>query len=116
MWRTGSAGRTVALQGLLLAPMVAMMRMPLLYMEAQRSGIGGAETGRAVREKAAAAAEGVVAAQMAYFQAALQFWPEVLSGKTPSLLNGAAAERSMAAALSPAGKRVRANFRRLGRL
>jgi len=104
------------MQGLLLAPMVAMMRMPLLAMEAQRSGFSGAETGRAVTEKAAAAAEGLAAAQMAYLQAAWQFWPEVMSGKTPSILSGVAAERSVAAALSPAGRRVRANFRRLGRV
>lgn len=103
-----------ATEGLLLAPMVAWMRMPLLALEAQKSGFSGVETGRAVAEKAAAAAEGIAGAQLAYLQAAIQFWPEVLSGRTPSMLNGVAAERSLAAALSPASRRVRANFRRLG--
>ena len=43
----------------------------------------------------------------------LSFWPEVLSGRTPSLLTGAAVERSLHAALRPTRRRVKANFRRL---
>jgi hypothetical protein len=104
----------LATHGLMFAPMVAMMRMPLLAAEASASGLSGAETGRAVREKAIAAAEGIAAAQLSLFQSAFRFWPEVISGKTPSILNGVAAEHSLAAALAPASKRVRANYRRLG--
>ena len=39
--------------------------------------------------------------------------PDVLAGRTPSLLSGAALEHSIHAALRPSGKRVRANFKRL---
>ena len=40
------------------------------------------------------------------------FWPEVF-GPRPSLLTGVAVERSVNAALKPASRRVKANFRRL---
>jgi hypothetical protein len=36
-----------------------------------------------------------------------------MSGRTPSMLNGVAVERSIEAALRPAGRTVKANFRRL---
>lgn len=98
---------------LMLAPMVVAMRLPLMAAEAKAGLELGEETTRAVTEKTAATAEGLVAAQMALFESALQFWPEVLSGRTPSLLNGAAVERALHAALKPSGKTVRANFRRL---
>ncbi|TPM25953.1 hypothetical protein [Mesorhizobium sp. B2-3-4] len=98
---------------LMLAPMVAAMRLPLMAMDAGRGQPWSAETARAVSEKAAAAVEGVFAAQMSFLQSASRFWPEVLSGHTPSLFNGVAAERSMRAALKPASRAVKANFRRL---
>jgi hypothetical protein len=41
------------------------------------------------------------------------FWPELLSGQVPSIWNGVALQRSLDAALRPAGRRVRANYRRL---
>jgi hypothetical protein len=66
-----------------------------------------------VQEKANAVAEGALAAQMALWQSAARFWPEVFSGRTPSLLNGVAVERSISAALKPASRAVKANFRRL---
>ncbi|TPK64685.1 hypothetical protein FKO01_11815 [Mesorhizobium sp. B2-3-3] len=99
--------------GLMLAPMVAMMRLPLMAMEARSGEPWSAETARAVTEKTVAMAEGAVAAQMSFLQSASRFWPEVLSGHTPSLLNGVAAERSISAALKPASRAVKANFRRL---
>jgi hypothetical protein len=43
----------------------------------------------------------------------MAFWPEVMAGRTPSVLNGVAVERSIEAALRPAGRTVKANFRRL---
>ncbi len=98
---------------LMLAPMVAFMRLPLMAADAQSGRASGTETARALSEKAAALAEGVFAAQMSFIRSASMFWPEVFSGRTPSVLNGIAAERSMNAALKPASLRVRANFRRL---
>lgn len=97
----------------MLAPMVMAMRLPMMATEARAGGPLRGESLSAVTEKTTAMAEGVLAAQMSYFQSAMQFWPEVLSGRTPSVLNGVAAQRSVAAAMRPASKRVKSNFRRL---
>ena len=96
----------------MLAPMVAFMRLPLMAAEAGNSA-KAAETAMAVNEKAAAIAQGLFAAQMSLFGAAARFWPEVASGRTPSMLSGRAMEESIQAALKPASRRVKANFRRL---
>ena len=99
---------------LLLAPMVVAMRLPLMAAETRPDAIG-AETLRAVNEKSMAMADGMLAAQMSYWRSAMQFWPELLAGKTPSLFDGLAAERSLHAALRPAGRQVKANYRRLSK-
>lgn len=99
----------------MLAPAVVMMRLPLLAAEAQAMSPAGRETLRAVGEKAAAAAEGAVAAQLSLVRSAASFWSDVMSGRTPAMLNGVAVERSLHAALRPAGRRVKANYRRLTR-
>ncbi|MGP2493000.1 hypothetical protein ACTDI4_15415 [Mesorhizobium sp. PUT5] len=104
---------TAAAADLMLAPMVAWLRLPVMASEALSTTPFGRETVAAASEKAAAAAEGLVAAQLAMAGSMLSFWPEVLAGRTPSLLNGAAAERSLHAALRPARRRVKANLRRL---
>jgi hypothetical protein len=110
------ARETLAITGnLMLAPMVAFMRLPMLALEAQSSNPFRTETMRAVTEKTAAVAEGAFAAQMSLVQSAFHFWPEMMSGRTPSVLNGVAAGRSMNAALKPASRRVKANYRRLTR-
>lgn len=98
---------------LMLAPMVAMMRLPIMAMDAGSRQPWGTETALAVNEKTAAMAEGVLAAQMSFLRSASGFWPELLSGRTPSLFNGVAAQRSITAALTPASRAVRANFLRL---
>lgn len=98
---------------LMLAPLVAMLRLPLMAMDGGSSQPWSTETARAVNEKTAAMAEGVFAAQMSFLQSASRFWPEIFSGRTPSLFNGVAAERSISAALKPASRAVKANFRRL---
>ena len=98
---------------LMLVPMVATMRLPLMLTEPRGSGAVGTETLKAVTEKTAAFAEGIMAANLSYVTSMMSFWPEVLAGKTPSLLSGAALEHSLHAALKPSGKRVRANFKRL---
>jgi hypothetical protein len=97
----------------MLAPMVAMMRMPIMAQEAGRQTPWRGETGRAVAEKALAAVDGIFSAQMSIVGSMMAFWPEVMSGRTPSVLNGVAVERSIEAALRPAGRTVKANFRRL---
>lgn len=95
---------------MLLAPAVAAVRTPILFGE---TGPFRTESIRAVSEKTGALMEGVVAAQISLSISALRFWPEIFSGRIPSLLSGVAAERVIQAALAPSGKRVRANFRRL---
>ncbi|MBX3580781.1 MAG: hypothetical protein KF810_02645 [Rhizobiaceae bacterium] len=100
---------------LALAPLVAAMRMPLLAAEAGNLGRLASETGLAVTEKMEAVAEGIVAAQLSLLGSALSFWPEILAGKTPSMLSGAAVKRSMQAAVAPASRRVGANYRRLSK-
>jgi uncharacterized membrane protein YjjB (DUF3815 family) len=98
---------------LMLAPMVAAMRLPTMLNEDRSANPWGTETLRAITEKNAALAEGMVAAQMSLIQSASGFWFDVFSGRTPSLFSGAAADRAVQAALKPASRRVRANYRRL---
>ena len=98
---------------LMLAPMVAALRMPMLAAETQRLYPWRTESMRAMVEKVVATGEGITAAQLSYLRSVSSFWPELLSGRTPSLLTGVAAERSVNAALKPASRRVKANFRRL---
>ena len=104
---------SIADSALLIALMVVFMRLPLMAAEAGNAGFAATETMLAVNEKAAALFEGALAAQWSLMASAARFWPEVLSGRTPAVLSGAAIERSLNAALKPAGRRVRANFRRL---
>lgn len=111
--RAASSDAAAIGASLMLAPMVVAMRLPLLAAESQDGSAPGKETMRAVSEKTSAAMEGLAAAQMSLFGSAMQFWPEILSGRTPSLVNGAAVERAVNAALKPSGRTVRANYRRL---
>ena len=117
MTKTGKSRRALEAasigQDLMLAPLVAMMRLPLMAADAQNGRGWSPETARAVHEKATAVAEGAFAAQMALLQSTARFWPEVFSGRMPSLFSGVAAERSISAALKPASRAVKANFRRL---
>lgn len=101
--------------GLMLAPMVALMRLPLLAAEAGKSGKLARETALALNEKVEAASEGMFAAQSSMLGSLMQFWPDVLAGRTPAVLSGAAVRRSMDAALAPASRRVAANYRRLSK-
>lgn len=99
----------------MLAPAVMAFRMPILAQEASATNPFRTETMKAVTEKAAAAAEGMMAAQLTLARSVWTFWPEMLSGQVPALLSGKAAQQATDAALKPAGKRVRANFGRLSR-
>jgi len=100
---------------LMLAPAVMALRAPLLAAEAGGLDPWRLETTRAVTEKVAAATEGMVAAQLSLARSASVFWLELASGATPSLLNGVALERAFHAALKPAGRRVKRNYKRLKR-
>lgn len=100
---------------LMLAPMVMAMRLPVMAMESRGSNLWGVETARAISEKNAALAEGITAAQMSLIRSAAGFWLDLAFGRTPTLLNGVAAERSMRAAMKPVSRRVRANYRRLSK-
>lgn len=100
---------------LMLAPAVMALRAPLLAAEAGGLDPWRLETTRAVTEKVAAATEGMVAAQLSLARSASVFWLELASGATPSLLNGVALERALHAALKPAGRRVKRNYKRLKR-
>lgn len=115
MRKKKSRGAALA-SDLMLAPWVVWMRTPTLMAEAGAAAGGiGAETTRAVTEKAAAVAQGIAAAQISAIGATMSFWPDVLSGRTPSIVSGVAAERMAHAALAPAGRTVRSNYRRLSR-
>lgn len=106
---------TAIAASLSLAPHVVAMRLPLLFLEAFDAGSARNETNRATEEKAVAAVEGIVAAQTIMAQSAAFFWWELMSGRTPSLLSGAAFRRAADAAMRPSGKQVRANYKRLSR-
>ena len=99
----------------MFAPMVAMMRLPLMSAEARNPFTLPSETIGAGAEKMAAFVEGAAAVQMAYAGAMMSFWPEVMMGRKPSVFSGALAEKAVIAALKPASARVRANYRRLAK-
>lgn len=98
---------------LMFAPMVAMLRIPLMSAEARNPVALPTETMRAGSEKLSAFVEGMAAAQSAYTMAMFSFWPEVIAGRKPSIFSSALAETAINAALKPASQRVRANYRRL---
>lgn len=111
--RSSDRAAGVLAGSLMLAPAVMALRAPLLAAEAGGLDPWRVETTRAVTEKIAAVAEGTVAAQLSLARSASFFWLELLSGATPSLVNGVALERAVHAALKPAGRRVKKNYRRL---
>lgn len=99
----------------MLAPLVMWMRTPMLARELSAHPSSRKESIRAINEKVSAVQEGMVNAQLSYFQSMASFWPEVISGRTPSLLSGVATERAVNAALKPSSRRVKSNFKRLGK-
>jgi hypothetical protein len=103
-------------QNLMLAPWVVAMRMPLLMAEALGSNPWRVETMRATSEKSAAFVEGMVAAQIASAAALGRFSADLMSGKISSIASGQReAAHIVEAALKPAGKAVRKNYRRLSK-
>lgn len=102
-------------QAFWLIPMILMFRAPTLAMEAQRGGRFGPETSMAVGEKVTATCEGIVASQLSMWSSMMEFWPDIISGKTPALLSGQALQSCLNASSAPTRKRLRANYRRLSK-
>lgn len=113
----GQVGRTGlgSSADLLLAPFVVAMRLPVLYAEAAAGELARKETNRAVSEKIAASVEGIWEAQFSLLNAALDFWPNVLSGRHPVDLVANSWVQTSRAALRPASRAVRHNYDRLRR-
>lgn len=108
--------RSAAIAGsLMFAPMVVAMRLPVLLAETGELWPWRSETMRAMVEKQTAMVEGLAAAQLSVLSSVAAFWPDLMAGRMPSMLDGRAAERSLQAALRPSGRAVRANYRRLGK-
>ena len=99
---------------LMLTPAVIAMRLPLLAAEAMALDPWRVETVRAVTEKTAAAMEGAVAAQMSLAWSVARFWQSAFAGRA-AIRPDAAMERAVHAALKPASRRVKSNYRRLSR-
>ncbi len=99
---------------LALAPLVMLQRTPLLWLEMFGLGGGSNETGRMVQEKFAAAAEGVIAAQVEWQAIWMQSALAICQGvRPPGLIQSG--NRLASAALKPAARRVKQNARRLGK-
>ena len=98
----------------MLAPMVALMRLPLMAAETRDAAQPGrTETKRAVTEKMAAMAEGACRADVADAVGVALLAGDLVRPDAVAAVSGVAAERSMHAALKPASRRVKANFKRL---
>lgn len=107
--------RAALMMDLAFAPAVVFMRLPLLAAEARGDAFHGVETALAVSEKAEALAEGLVAAQLALVGSAMRFWPDLVAGRDVTSIMDRAFSQATHAALRPAGRRVRSNYRRLSR-
>jgi hypothetical protein len=110
-----SRRQAALMTNLAFAPAVMAMRLPLLATEARGDAFSGVETALAISEKAEALAEGMAAAQLSLLASAMRFWPDLLAGRDLASIVDRAFEQAAHAALKPAGRRVRANYRRLSR-
>lgn len=96
------------------APLVIGMRLSRLMLpDAMRTSADKDEDSRMVAEKAAAAMNGVVAAQTELVAQMMSAWTGLAFGRLPNSLK--MADAVTAAALKPARKKVKANARRLSR-
>jgi hypothetical protein len=101
---------------LMLAPLVVAARLPILWQEALTfDPKARPETRRMVAEKLAAAQEGIVAAQVAFGQAMFEGWAAMAFGQPAPSTPRRIAHSMVAASLSPAARKVKANVRRLGK-
>lgn len=93
---------------------VMALRVPLIYAEFLRSPpYGGAESALAASEKFDAALEGAFAAYRSLWFSGAQFWLNAAFGRNGKDEVLSAWKAASDAALQPAGRRVRANLRRL---
>lgn len=109
------SGLPAGAQNFMPAPWVVALRLPIMAAEAQRDTGWSGETMRAASEKMTAAFEGMLAAQLSLVGSTLTFWPQVLAGRSPSAVTQMAFQRATEAAIRPASRKVKANFRRLSR-
>lgn len=100
-------------QALSLTPLILAMRVPVIAAECAGTALGRAETSRALSEKCNAFVDGAAAAQIALARSALMFWPDVMSGRTPTIFSGEALQGALTASARPMAKTLRANYRRL---
>jgi hypothetical protein len=107
--------RTVDVPAAMLAPAIVWMRMPILIAEALTPGRSKPESLRAVSEKVAAAAEGVIAAQMAVGESLWRGWFDLAAGKPAATVANDAIHRATRAAERPVNRKLRANYRRLSK-
>lgn len=109
--------KATAAADLMLAPWVIVMRMPLLMLEGSRNPWRRAvELEKAVVEKAAAAFESAGVAQAELAQASIRAWGDMANGRAFDHAGMLNAWSDLAdAAMAPAARRVRANYRRLSK-
>ncbi len=100
------------LSDLILAPLVVMQRLPVIWAESLMPHGSRPESDRMVREKVAAVAEGIVAAQVEMHRMLVQATLDAMVGKRPPS-PAAATARLASAALRPSARRVKANAKRL---
>jgi hypothetical protein len=96
------------------APFVIARRLPQLWFEALHPNLMMRdETRRATMEKLAAIGEGIVGVQVEAMKAAMEVTAAMMTGRAPMAKAARMPRRIANAAFAPAGRRVRANARRL---
>lgn len=96
----------------MFGPIVIAARLQMLALETMRpTAKGRRETMRMTAEKPIAAMEGALAMQRSMLDSSLRFWRDTGAAFTALAVPAPAA--SVAAAVQPARRRVRANARRL---
>jgi truncated hemoglobin YjbI len=97
-----------------LAPAVVALRLPALMAEAMSHAGPRPETTRALTEKMAATAEGVMAMQLSLVTAGFRAWGQMMAGSFDQAGLHRAHAAAVDAALKPMARRVSANLKRLG--
>jgi truncated hemoglobin YjbI len=97
-----------------LAPAVVALRLPALMAEAMSHAGPRPETTRALTEKMAATAEGVMAMQLSLVTAGFRAWGQMMTGSFDQAGLHRAHAAAVDAALKPMARRVSANLKRLG--
>lgn len=99
----------------MFAPIVIAARLQMLALETMRpTAKGRRETMRMTAEKPVAVMEGAFAMQRSMFDSSMRFWRDM--GAAVTTLAVTAPTASVATAIHPARRRVRANARRLRKM